>query len=141
MKIVIPGKPHAQGRHRAVRFGKGVRMYDHPESAKWKIMAAQEMLLQMTGSPWMGREALLLKVRALYPLPRSKWRQRAPVTSRWRISRGDVDNISKCVMDAAQGVLFRDDAQVARLEVEKIDCAQGDVGRVEIEICELEKLA
>ena len=137
MIIVIPGKPHAQGRHRAVRMGKSVRMYDHPASAKWKKMAAKEMMAQRTGSPWIASEPLLLRIRAMYPLPRSSWRQLAPIPVRWRIERPDVDNIAKAVMDAAQGVLFGDDSQVVRLEVDKLVCAQGEEPRVEITVEQL----
>lgn len=36
--------------------------------------------------------------------------------------RADLDNLTKCVLDAMKGIVFGDDSQVCRLRVEKLDC-------------------
>lgn len=137
--LVIPGKPHAQGRPRAVRIGTGVRMYDHPQSAKWKKYAAS--IMSEVKLPTWTVEPLLLRIRAIYPMRKDRHRKRAPRPSEWRLERPDIDNIAKAVMDAMQmAKIFKDDSQVVKLEVEKTIGAQGEEPRVEIWIDKLEAL-
>lgn len=40
--------------------------------------------------------------------------------------RGDVDNLAKAVLDAANGVLWADDAQIVDLHVRLIPCPRGE---------------
>ena len=37
----------------------------------------------------------------------------------WRLGRGDVDNMTKAILDSLNGIAFRDDRQVVRLSVAK----------------------
>ena len=40
----------------------------------------------------------------------------------WQTSKPDADNYAKLILDALNGVLWRDDAQVVRLFAEKVYC-------------------
>jgi Holliday junction resolvase RusA-like endonuclease len=70
----------------------------------------------------------------VFELPRSRVRARSPLPRAWQTSAraGDFDNLAKPVCDAANGVLWPDDCQVARCAVEKIVGAQGERARVEM---------
>ena len=53
----------------------------------------------------------------------------------WHVSKPDVDNIAKSVQDALNSLAFRDDGQIAWLDVRKI---YSDCPRVEVIIERLE---
>lgn len=55
------------------------------------------------------------------PGQKPKWRWRAFLAGLWRhTSKPDVDNLAKAVLDAMNGVLWKDDSQVFRLVTEKV---------------------
>lgn len=138
LRVVVPGEPVAQGRPRAFRLGAGVRMYDPPKSRSWKGMAQVHMreALDAAGvtSPLFADGPLELHVLAVFTCPRSHWRKREPLQRQPKASRPDGENIAKAVQDAGTGILWLDDAQVARLVVEKIIGAQGEAPRVELTV-------
>ena len=73
-------------------------------------------------------------IAAVFALPKSKERKRDPVPEQWHTSKPDADNIAKSILDALNGIAFKDDSQVARLTVFKWTAAQGEPARVDVEI-------
>jgi Holliday junction resolvase RusA-like endonuclease len=140
VEITIPGEPHAQARPRArVIEAKGrsfVQMYEPSESRNWKAMAHEHMQ-QAFGvrHPFAG--AVELTVIAYFTCPRSKWRKREPRPAQWHTGKPDGDNVLKAVKDAAKGVLWLDDAQVAVATIRKIVAAQGEGPRILLRVREL----
>lgn len=131
IEIVIPGKPHAQGRPRAARIGKRVRMYDPPASVEWKRAAAVLMRVAR------GREALLcgpvsVEIAAVFASQKGGFKGRA--TRGWYVARPDGDNIAKAVLDAGTGVLWVDDAQVVDLRVHKLAAEPGESAHVRVTV-------
>jgi Holliday junction resolvase RusA-like endonuclease len=53
---------------------------------------------------------------------------------RWLVSRGggDADNFIKPILDAATGILWDDDCQIARVTAETVRAAQGEEPRLEM---------
>jgi Holliday junction resolvase RusA-like endonuclease len=157
--VRIPGKPQPQGRARGrVRFrtevdpttqrsvARGfVAMRDPATSAAWKNAAgwllASAMRVEARARGERGLDAgapltgpLAAHVRAVFPRatrdgvgPRA-WNTKA---------QGDVDNVAKAVLDAANGIGFIDDRQVARLVVEKVVAAAGEEPHVSLAIASL----
>lgn len=82
-----------------------------------------------------------LEVHILFvmPLPKSAHRQTKPPPRSWCVShrRGDADNLAKGPLDAANGVLWHDDAAVASIEVEVVVGAQGEAPRMEMIVMRL----
>lgn len=139
IEVVVPGPPCAQQRGRAtVVRGKGgkvlmsakgqpiIRVYDPEKSSSWKGVAQYHMKQAMVGhSAFQG--AVAVAILAVFPCPRSDYKKRTPTPRRYHMKqRGDADNLAKAVLDAAKGVFWLDDCQVARLEVEKHIGAQGE---------------
>jgi Holliday junction resolvase RusA-like endonuclease len=62
---------------------------------------------------------LHMTVEAYYTVPAS-WSKAKREGAYWRDSGADADNISKSVLDALQGVCYKNDAQIAELTVRKI---------------------
>jgi Holliday junction resolvase RusA-like endonuclease len=134
----IPGEPLAQGRPRFVPVGRGYRGFhqrfravDPPNSRAWKTAAADLMALQRGGatrSENFPAGPLEVYVTAVFSLPLSRYRVRKPID--WRTphsSTPDAENVAKAVLDAAtKARVWKDDAQVNRLVVEKMYGAQDE---------------
>lgn len=143
VKLTIPGEPCAQGRPRFSRYSFGrpldiPRAIEPEKSRNWKSYAVG-LMYQHRGSAavrWPDG-ALEVLVVAVFSCPRSEWRKE-PVARRRHVKRGDPDNIAKAVLDAGTAAgLWRDDAQVAVLKVEKWIAAQDEAPHVVVEVTPL----
>lgn len=131
---LIPGPPVAQGRPRFTTRGGFARAYDPPKSRMWKRMAATLFRAERGTTAFVGPvQVLVIAVRAC---PDSAKRKRSVTPRRWDDSRtGDAENIAKTVLDAATASgLWVDDAQVARLVVERWVGAQDEAPSVLVEV-------
>jgi Holliday junction resolvase RusA-like endonuclease len=138
LTFTIPGEPVAQGRagRRIVKSGERsfVQSFDPMKSREWKAGAAWFMSqarrnhLQGSGVvedafPLTGPAEL--QVVAVFTCPASDRRKKTPRPRRWHAKKPDADNVLKAVKDAAKGVLWLDDCQVARASIEKWDRGSG----------------
>lgn len=137
LAFTIPGVPVAQGRPRAVRFGNSARLYDPGKSRSWKG-AAQVHMLEALEAAGLRAPAFVdpveMVVVAVWPCPKGRERKSSPAPRAWRARRPDADNVAKAVMDAANGLLLADDAQVVELTVRKLVGGQGEAPHVEVSI-------
>ena len=109
IRIVVLGRPVAQGRPRATRHGRGVRMFDPARSH-----AAKKRIALLLIAEWVDGEAPRgpLELHAQFYFSRT--RQDA-LGDKWFARRPDLDNLIKLVTDAAEraGVIY-DDSRVVR---------------------------
>ena len=104
----IPGPPAPQQRHRAY-LHTGTRRIQLRTYVPQKTKRQQEMIgwiarEKMQGqSPWEG----LIYCRLVFYFTPEKWGH-----------RGDIDNLVKLVLDACQGVVYRNDRQIIDLNVQ-----------------------
>lgn len=85
--------------------------------------AARAALPEGAGQPLFGRrQPVAVGVTVWRPLPKSRPKG---VEGEPDTYKPDLDNVAKLVMDAMQGVVLEDDAQVTRLYVAKMDRARG----------------
>lgn len=138
--IEIPGEPHAQKRP-AVRViereGRSVPIvYDRAVSRDWKAQAAWHMRKARGNAPPLVGP-VVLSVTAYFTCPASQYQRATRRPERWHTKRPDGDNVLKAVKDAAKGVLWLDDSQVAVASVAKIIAAQGEAPRVVLAIASL----
>ena len=123
IEFFVPGAPVGKGRPRAARRGRGagVVMFTPGKTADY------ERLVAATAAAALSCDALahqlldgpleaVLEMR--FPAPAS-WskakRARALAGAEWHTSKPDADNVAKAILDACNGVVFRDDAQVVVL--------------------------
>lgn len=144
IKIEIPLKPYAQERPRFARVGNFVKTYDDTKSKSWKAAARIYMKAATRGveTPLFTKDVIVgVRLRFFFELPTSARRKTMEVPAQWHKGRMDFDNLAKCVCDAATGILWADDRQVAYGTVEKIRSAQDSPRKwgVEIEAWELEQ--
>jgi len=139
--IEIPLEPYAQQRPRFARAGRFTKTYDAAESAAWKLAAKLHMTSSLRGIECpVFEKGLVLGVRLgfFFSLPKSAHRKTMEVPAQWHIGRMDFDNLAKIVCDAATGMLWHDDRQVAHATIDKVRVAQGGRKRgVEISVWEL----
>lgn len=129
--FTVPGTPVAKARARSVlRHGK-ITHYTPNTTARYENLVRLAAQQAMGGqSPLEG--AVSLSVRAYLPVPASwsKPRRLAASAGLPHTSRPDLDNLLKSVKDGANGVLWRDDSQVAEVSA----CKRYGDPRVVVEV-------
>lgn len=85
--------------------------------------------------PFEGPVELLIFI--IFPRPKNRTTKKGPNPREWHASKPDGENCSKAISDALNSRLFRDDAQVARLLVEKVYGRPGEIGRTIVYAAEL----
>ncbi len=138
--VRVPGVPVPWQRPRARVVGGRAQFFEAAKPRSWKVAAQERMerALLEAGHAAPLEGPLQVVIVAVWALPRTKERKTRPLPRQWRAQRPDADQIAKLVLDAANALLWRDDAQVSRLAVEKWIGAQGEPPFVLIEVWQLE---
>lgn len=132
ISFVVYGEPVAQGRPRFARRGNFVTTYDPAKSRDYKDTVYSIAIEHKPEQPLEG--PLNVKIVAFKSIPKSFSKRKAADAESGvllPITKPDCDNYAKGVKDALSGLIWRDDAQVVRLTVEK---KFSTVPRMEIEI-------
>lgn len=115
--LKVRGNPIAQKRHRTGRFSN----YDPSAGDKADLVAAVQ---QQAPTP-MITSAIILEITLYIERPRShygtgkntaKLKDSAPI---FVVTRPDIDNYAKFIMDALNGKFWKDDAQIIQLVITK----------------------
>ena len=121
-QFFVPGMPKGQARPRAFARKVGdrfvARVYDSGSSEGWKGAIA------LAAKPFLGHQAtdsaLRLEIDFYLPRPKSACRKCDPDGPIPHTGQLDIDNLTKSVMDALQGVGFvRNDGQFCELVARK----------------------
>ncbi len=125
LHIRVYGLPVAQGRPRAFKTPTGqVRVYDPANARDWKRTVQAQVISHKPPVPVEGPLAVVL--RFILRRPRS-----LPKRELFPARRPDAENLGKAVLDAMEGIIYRDDAQIVRLAIAK---DYGPVPGVEIRV-------
>jgi len=122
----VPGVPNPKGRP---RFSRATgRVFTPAKTAgaertlAGELGAATKVGKTASALQWPAEGALELEIVCHLPIPAS-WSKRKQEEARRGLlphtSRPDVDNLGKLVMDAANGILWRDDAQLVLVTLSK----------------------
>ena len=138
VEFFVPGTPVGKGRPRAARRGAGVVMFTPEKTADYESLVAATAGNAMRAHQLLdGPLEAVLEMR--FPVPAS-WskakRARALAGVEWHTSKPDADNVAKAVLDACNGVVFRDDSQIVILIATKAFSEEPGV-RVVIRECSL----
>lgn len=123
IKLTLPIEPVAWGRVKRGRFGQA---YVPEKTARFESEAAR--LIKRAIGPSLPLEGPLFLVARfiLSPPHRPKWKEPAV--------RPDLDNYLKAIKDAANGLLWFDDAQVVKVEARKLYAMDGTSACIELEV-------
>jgi len=120
VRFVVPGEPVPKARP---RMGRGGRVYTPARTVNFEkrvaICAANANPEIFTGS---------VAVRIWISLPMTKKQVE-------RISRADLDNYAKAIMDAMSQIVYTDDRQVMRLRIDRVPGTVEGWVAVEVKPC------
>jgi len=135
--LFIHGDPKPQPRPRSTTVNGHARIYS--PRTKWRKTVERDLRnIQAFGTDddapfYAAGQPVHVELEFLLPRPTSHLKKRGGLTKsapRHPLGQksGDLDNAAKLVLDAANGLLWDDDAQVTRLEVEKRYVLPGEGG-------------
>lgn len=81
------------------------------------------------------------EIKAYYAIPKSMTKKNRQLIEEGKLhptKKPDLDNVAKIILDALNGIAYKDDSQVVRLHIEK-EYADDDKPRVEVILRELEE--
>ena len=138
IEFFVPGAPVGKGRPRAARRGTGVVMFTPEKTAGYEALvaaAASNAMRAEAGPLFTGPLEAVLEMRIPIPASWSKAHKAAALAgTELPTSKPDIDNVVKAILDACNGVVFRDDAQVVMLVATKAFSGEPGV-RVVIREC------
>ena len=120
MRIEVEGEPVAKQRPRFTRQGGFVRTYTPKKTLDYEKAIAEEFLKQEDRSEYEG----YVRIKCIFymPMPKAfskKKREKALKGDILPITKKDVDNLVKSVLDGLNGVAYKDDKQVVSLYAHK----------------------
>ena len=117
----IPGQPVAKGRPKFARRGAHVVAYTPAATVSYENLVKMAATLAMRGvEPTAGPVALSVSLSMQIPASWSnKRRALAAAGSIAATKKPDADNVLKGIKDGCNGIIWRDDAQVVRITLEK----------------------
>jgi len=117
----IPGQPVAKGRPKFARRGAHVVAYTPAATVSYENLVKMAATLAMRGvEPTAGPVALSVSLSMQIPASWSnKRRALAAAGSIAATKKPDADNVLKGIKDGCNGIVWRDDAQVVRIVLEK----------------------
>lgn len=116
--FIVPGGPQGKGRPRFMRSG---HTYTPEKTRKYEKLIREAYKLQ--SGIYLGDDVPVgIRITAFFPIPKSYTKkQRMLITLRklLPLKKPDGDNIEKAVLDALNGLAFKDDTQVTDMRWSK----------------------
>lgn len=139
LSFTVPGTPRPHPRPRACVRGGHAAVYTPKPARDWKYLIQNYALDAMHGKPLFSGP-VAAKITLLMPRPKGMIWKTKPMPREKHVKAGDCDNIAKGVLDAMNGVVYRDDRQVWCLVITKY-IAAGDerpctIISLEVEDCQ-----
>ncbi|AIM25019.1 endodeoxyribonuclease RusA family protein [Melissococcus plutonius] len=120
IKFIVPGQPVPQGRPRFARRGKFVQTYDPKTSVDYKKLVKEVAELNKPESLLEGALSVEIQIYKQSLKSFSKLKRDLFERKELRpITKPDIDNYAKGILDALKGVIWVDDGQVVRLVCDK----------------------
>ena len=122
--FTILGDPRPQGRPRFARMGKFVKAYDPKDSRDYKQTLAAQIAAQ--NPEYVADRAICLECEFIFARPKT-----LPKKVQDHTRKPDIDNLVKSFLDAATGILWRDDTQIVSISARK---DYGDVPQIRVKV-------
>ena len=119
--MVIIGKPMGKERPRFARMGNFVKTYT-PGKTKLRESEIQVLARQEMKGKEIFTGALEVSMNVGFPIPKSWSKKKTKEATDGilkPITKPDLDNIAKLVLDALNGIVYKDDSQVVELSISK----------------------
>ena len=131
IELKINVKPIGKGRPRFNTYTH--RTYTPPKTREYEEAIKKEFMLWYNKEDMYKEEPLEVMIRANFKIPKSySKRQYGECVGKPYQHKPDTDNIAKAVLDALNGLAYKDDTQVVKLKVEKLYNEYEDYVYIEI---------
>jgi Holliday junction resolvase RusA-like endonuclease len=130
MNFIIPGEPCGKGRAKFARRGNFVSTYTPDKTILYENLVKACFVGEYTEKP------LSVEIFIYHSIPKSTPKKYIGDMLKGKIrptKKPDIDNICKVILDALNGVAYKDDTQVYHLEATK---RYGEIPSVEVYITE-----
>ena len=114
----MPGDPRGKGRPRVTRNGT----YTDSETMAYEQKIIAYYRKTFGSFRWPDNSFIAVKVVAYYPIPKSATKAAKAAMQAGKMfpsRKPDIDNVLKVVLDALNGVAYKDDSRVVCVEAEK----------------------
>ena len=144
IRFFIPGEPLAQPRPRATARMIGKRAVARVYNPSGKTRDLKDAIRQEAlrvhrgGLPVHGARPSHLRIEFRMPRPKRKVWKTKPMPREPHTAKPDLDNMEKLVMDALEGVLWKNDSQVASKSSVKFICEGSESPGIFVESSEFE---
>lgn len=132
--ITVPGIPIARPRQRVGVVAGHARTFTDGKHPIHAYKAAIRLAWSQAVEAGPTTEPVTMRIEAVFPRPKGKVWAKKVMASYPHCSKPDTDNIGKAVMDALNGLCYRDDSQVWLLTITKRVAAGDEQPRTEIEV-------
>ena len=121
IEFIVPGDPRGKGRPRFSRVGKFTKTYtDAKTKAYEELIATAARRAMIPDEPLETPVVVHMEINVPIPSSYSKKRKEACLLGlEMPCKKPDIDNIAKGVLDAMNGIVYKDDVQVIRLALQK----------------------
>jgi Holliday junction resolvase RusA-like endonuclease len=137
ISFTIPGNPQGKSRPRVCQRNGKSFSYTPEKTVLYENLVVIEYQRQCSGYFFEG--PLMIKINAYFPIPDSfskKKRQQCIEGKLHPTKKLDCDNIAKVILDALNGIAYKDDNAVMNLIIHKKWTTELS-GCVNVEICNL----
>lgn len=116
----VPGEPRGKGRP---RFTKTGHTYTDSETKAYEQKIVAYYRQSFGAFRWPDTAFISVKVTVHYPIPKSATKAAVAAMQAGKLfpsRKPDIDNVLKIVLDALNGVAYKDDSRVVCVEAEKV---------------------
>lgn len=137
IEFFVPGDPRGKGRPRFSRIGKFTKTYtDAKTKAYEELVATAARRAMIPDEPLETPVSIHMTIKVPIPSSYSKKRKEACLLGlEMPCKKPDIDNIAKGVLDAMNGIVYKDDVQVIRLSLRKVYSTEPGIYIVVLEHC------
>lgn len=122
MKYSFEIKEKAIGKQRPRYSAKLGRMYTPTKTSTFEEKVKFEFLSKYNISTELSTKPIAAKIIIGQAPAKSEYKKKKAelIQNKWDTRRPDIDNITKSILDALNGIAYYDDSQVTKLYAEKI---------------------
>lgn len=121
IEIVIPGEVVPKGRPRFSRHGGVVRTHTPNKTLNYERVVKMYAIQQKPKELLVDAIEVDICVHRIPPKSWSKVRRKRAIDGEIKpVTKPDVDNYAKAILDALNGIVFKDDNQIVKLTISKI---------------------
>jgi len=121
IKFIVSGKPQGKARPRFRKIGNYVSTYNPKQTTEYEKLvklSAIEQCKDKIDKEYTG--LVKMSIKAYFKPNKSiSKKQYNLLIGKYYLKKSDSDNIAKIICDSLNGVAYKDDSQVAYLEVKK----------------------